>query len=71
MAIVVKKQKGESKDDIIGKFRRLCMEEDITEEVKKRVAYSKPSEKRYALKKVILWREKCRRRSKRSRRNGS
>lgn len=70
MPIIVKKKKGESKDDIIGKFRRLCLEEDITEEVKKRTAYSKPSEERYAKKKIILWRDKCRRRARRSKRNG-
>ena len=69
MPIVVKKKKGESKDDIIGKFRRLCLEEDITEEVKKRVAYVKPSELRYAKKKIILWREKCRKRAKNSRKH--
>ncbi|MDD4937765.1 MAG: 30S ribosomal protein S21 [Candidatus Shapirobacteria bacterium] len=69
MPIIVKKKKGESKDDVIGKFRRLCLEEDITEEVKKRVAYIKPSEKRYAKKKIIVWRDKCRRRSKNSRRH--
>jgi ribosomal protein S21 len=69
LAIVVKRNKGESKDDIIGKFRRLCLEEDITEEIRKRAAYSKPSEERYALKKVIIWREKCRRRSKKLRRH--
>jgi len=69
MAIVVTKKKGESKDDIIGKFRRLCLEEDIIEEIRKRAAYSKPSEERYALKKVIIWRKKCRRRSKKIRRN--
>lgn len=67
MPIVVKRKKGESKDDIIGKFRRLCLEEDITEEVRKRSAYSKPSEGRYAKKKIILWREKCRKRAKKSR----
>ena len=67
MPIIVKKKKGESKDDVIGKFRRLVMEEDITEEVRKRTAYTKPSEERYAKKKVILWREKCRRRAKKSR----
>ena len=38
MPIIVEKKKGESKDDIIGKFRRLCLEEDITEEVRKRTA---------------------------------
>lgn len=69
MPIVVKKKKGESKDDIIGKFRRLCLEEDITEEVRKRAAYSKPSELRYAKKKIILWREKCRKRAKNSRKH--
>lgn len=67
MPIVVRKKKGETKDDVIGKFRRICMEEDLTEEVKKRTFYTKPSEKRYAIKKVIMWRDKCRRRSKRLR----
>jgi ribosomal protein S21 len=71
MPIIVKKKKGESKDDIIGKFRRLCLEEDITDEVRKRTSYSKPSEERYAKKKVILWREKCRRKAKNSRRHDS
>ncbi|MBU3935513.1 hypothetical protein KJ909_02460 [Patescibacteria group bacterium] len=65
MPIIVKKKKGESKDDVIGKFRRLCLEEDITEEVKKRAAYSKPSEIRYAKKKVFIHQKKCRRRAKR------
>jgi len=69
MTIIVKKNKGESKDDIIGKFRRLCLEEDITEEVKKRTAYSKPSALRYAKKKIIIWRETCRKRAKNSRRH--
>jgi ribosomal protein S21 len=64
MPIIVKKKKGESKDDVIGRFRRLSIEEDISEEIKKRTAYSKPSEERYAKKKVILWRKKCRRRAK-------
>lgn len=69
MALIVRKTKGESKDDIIGKFRRLSLEEDITEEVKKRTAYSKPSEERYAKKKIIIWRDKCRKRAKNSRRH--
>lgn len=71
MPIIVKKKKGESKDDVIGKFRRLCMEEDITEEVKKRTAYVKPSEIRYAKKKIIVWRDKCRRKAKSSRKHDS
>jgi ribosomal protein S21 len=68
MPIIVEKKKGESKDDIIGRFRRLCLEEDIAEEVRKRTAYTKPSEERYAKKKIIAWRDKCRRRAKNSRR---
>ena len=67
MAIIVIKQKGETKDDIIGKFRRMCMEEDVTEEIRKRSAYTSPSAKRYAKKKVIIWREKCRKRAKKRR----
>jgi ribosomal protein S21 len=67
MPIIVKKKKGESKDDVIGKFRRLSIEEDITEEVRKRTAYVKPAKARYAKKKIILWREKCRRRAKKRR----
>jgi len=67
MSIIVRKKKGQSKDDVIGKFRRLCLEEDITEEIRKRVAYSKPSEKRYAKKKVHIHQKKCRRRAKRKR----
>jgi len=69
MPIIVEKKKGESKDDIIGKFRRLYLEEDITEEVRKRAAYVQPSEERYAKKKIIVWRDKCRRRAKNSRRH--
>ena len=71
MPIIVKKKKGESKDDLIGKFRRLCLEEDITEEVRKRTAYVKPSEIRYAKKKIIVWRDKCRRKAKSSRKHDS
>jgi ribosomal protein S21 len=67
MPIIIKKKKGESKDDVIGKFRRVSLEEDITEEVRKRTAYTKPAEKRYAKKKIILWREKCRKRAKKRR----
>ena len=67
MPIIVKKKKGETKDDVIGKFRRLSVEEDVTEEIRNRSAYSKPAEKRYAKKKIILWREKCRRRAKKRR----
>jgi len=64
MAIIVKRKKGESKDDVIGRFRRLSLEENITEEIKERKEYKKPSQLRYAKKKIIIWRDKCRRRAK-------
>lgn len=67
MALIIFKKKGETKDDMIGKFRRIYLEEDITEEIKKRTAYQKPSEIRYEKKKLNIWRKKCRRRSKNSR----
>jgi len=67
LPIIVSKNKGESKDDVIGKFRRISMDEDIPEEVRKRTAYVSKSAARYALKKVIIWRDKCRRRSKKRR----
>ena len=67
MAIVIKRGKGETKDEIIGKFRRVMIEEDIVEEVKARTGYIKPSAKRYAIKKVTAWRDKCRRKAGKSR----
>lgn len=69
MPIVVRRKKSESKDDLIGKFRRIYLEEEITEEIKDRTAYKKPSEERYAKKKINIWRKKCRRRSKKLRIN--
>jgi ribosomal protein S21 len=67
MPIVVSKGKTGSKEDVIGTFRRLTMEEGIVDELRERVSHKKPSEKRYARLKVAIWRKKCRRRSKKSR----
>ena len=67
MSIIVTKNKGESKDDIIGKFRRISLDEDVADEIRKRTAYVSKAAARYAQKKVIIWRDKCRRRSKRRR----
>lgn len=52
MPIVVKKQKGETNDDLLGRFRRLFIEEEILDEVKKRVEYIKGARKRYEEKKA-------------------
>ena len=67
MPIVVTKGKSGSKEDVIGTFRRLMMEENIVDELRERTAHKKPSEKRYAKLKVAIWRKKCRRRAKKSR----
>ena len=67
MAIIVKRKKNESKDDIIGKFRRIFLEKDISELIKEKTAYKKPSELRYAKKKINIWRKKCRKRAKNAR----
>jgi len=53
MPIIVKKQKGETKEDLIGRFRRLFIEEEILEEIKKRVEYIKKSRRRYEKKKEL------------------
>ncbi len=60
MPIVVKKQKGETKDDLIGRFRRLFIEEEIIDEIKSRIEYVKGARKRYEEKKA---KEKLRKKS--------
>ena len=47
MPIVIKLKKGKTKDDLIGEFRRVCMEEEIKEKVESKVAFVKRSEKKY------------------------
>lgn len=65
MPIVVKRGKTDkTKDDLIGKFRRLCMEEGIVDEVKERVSYVKASAKRYAEKKLKKWKKELGRRQR-------
>ncbi len=44
--IVVRKKKGESKDQLFRKFSRLFIGEEIVEEVRKKQFYKKPSLKR-------------------------
>ena len=41
--VVVKKEKGETKDSLFRRFTKLFLEENIVEEVKKRIFYRKPS----------------------------
>lgn len=58
MSIVVKKQKGETKEDLLSRFRRIFVDEEIVDEVRKRVEFVKKSRRRYEKKKEI---EKIRR----------
>lgn len=53
MPIVLNKKKGESKDELLGRFRRFTMEEEITEEIRRRAHYQSPSQKRYEQKKTV------------------
>jgi ribosomal protein S21 len=53
MAIVVKKKKGESKVELINRFRKIFLEEGIIDQVKEKVHYVKPSRKRYERRKEI------------------
>jgi len=52
MPIVVKKQKGEKKEDVIARFRRLFIDEGILEEIKERVEFVKGARERYEKKKA-------------------
>jgi len=54
MPIVVKKQRGETKNDLINRFRRLFIEEEILEEIRERArGYVKKARKRYERKKEL------------------
>ena len=41
--VVVKKEKGESKDSLFRRFNRLFLEENVVEEFKRKLFYKKPS----------------------------
>lgn len=46
MAIRLKSRGGESIDQMLRRFKKLCEKEGLTKEVKKRQYYEKPSERR-------------------------
>jgi len=58
MAIVVKKKRGESKIELINRFRKIFLEEGIIDQIKEKVHYVKPSRKRYERKKEIDYKNK-------------
>jgi len=46
MAIRIKARGGESVEQMLRRFKKLCEKEGLTKEVKKRQYYEKPSERR-------------------------
>ncbi len=54
MAIRIKARGGESAEQIMRRFKKLCEKEGLTQEIKRRAYYEKPSERRQrALRKSI------------------
>ncbi|MDO8551769.1 MAG: 30S ribosomal protein S21 [bacterium] len=47
MATVVKKQPGQTEDQLIAQFRKKILNEELLDEIKEREYYLKPSRKRY------------------------
>ncbi len=46
MAIRIKARNGESAEQMLRRFKKLCEKEGLTKEIKKRAYYEKPSERR-------------------------
>lgn len=53
MATIVKKQPGQSEDQLIAQFRKKVLNEDLIDEMKKREFYQKPSRERYEREKEL------------------
>jgi small subunit ribosomal protein S21 len=54
MAIRIKARGGESAEQMLRRFKKLCEKEGLTKDIKRRAYYEKPSEKRQrALRKSI------------------
>lgn len=47
MATFVKKQPGQTEDQLIAQFRKKVLNEEILDEIRKREFYQKPSRERY------------------------
>ena len=58
MAIRIKARSGESAEQMMRRFKKLCEKEGLTKEIKKRAFYEKPSErKQRALRKAVKRRQ--------------
>jgi len=53
MSVTVKKKPGETKRDLIARFRKIFLELGIMEKVKEKTAYIKPSRRRYEKRKAL------------------
>lgn len=53
MATIVKKQPGQSDDQLIALFRKKVLADDIMNEIKKREFYIKPSRAKYEKMKLV------------------
>lgn len=54
MAIRIKARNGESAEQMMRRFKKLCEKEGLTKDIKKRAYYEKPSErKQRALRKMV------------------
>lgn len=58
MAIRIKARSGESAEQMMRRFKKLCEKEGLTKDIKKRAYYEKPSERRQrALRKAVKRRQ--------------
>lgn len=53
MATFVKKQPGQTEDQLIAQFRKKVLNEELIDEIKKREFYQKPSRERYERERAI------------------
>lgn len=53
MVTIVKKQPGQSEDQLIAQFRKKVLNDDVLGELKKREFYVKPSRKKYEKMKLV------------------
>lgn len=53
MATIVKKQPGQTEDQLIAQFRKKVLNEELIDEIKEREFYQKPSRKRYERERMI------------------
>ena len=58
MAIRIKARNGESAEQMLRRFKKLCEKEGLTKDIKKRADYEKPSErKQRAMRKAVKRRQ--------------